>query len=837
MKVQGQLHHWQIADGRRQTSAPASLTEGTRLERRSNWAALEARPRWAHWDESLRSDVHFRSFATKEATRGSIKWPPQWNSSPIVDPQGPLAGVRERARSAPPERNRERGERKAERGSVVPRWDNSVETSIRERTGKAKLKVTLPKYAEPFRPKSAPRPSRTEVPRSKTPVSRSWEGPFSSEPAAPAATGRHARAVRTRPRALAPGDLRASAEMFRTVRRRSQSPTFPRGGMQSAGHEKEVLGRARNAGCSRPVSKGGLRARQQSASADHMPDFDYGKGTRRAARKDDTRSGSERAGRRRQDSVSTPRASVVQDVAAAADAALAKALSLLRQSAPPPAALTRPKTAPLNRTPVISTDLDPPTSAKVKTSVSSRADRLAAARPRSNLSRQALPAVDDPPGTIAPNSHSHNEHGRKLRASDTPSMITPKPAGLVRRVVASTGEGAADCFGLDRASEWTSAAASGSAVCLVELARGETTGVFVKLVVTDRERALGGVRFAHAADLTDALEEVGYGDIRFHAKDNPSPANPVVRTFKLGAKTAIGRYLSVTLYPRHSSLADTQSDISVQRIYVGRGDPALLSESVLMRKPEKKLRMVGSFRHVFVEETGKENREEGSQGQISGADVPVAVDGSWNAPVAFDGPGDVPVAFDESVDSLTQAQTAEPGAAVAGIDSARQSGYRASNESNNGTSLAPGELFRVSEFGDRSKRASAADASGYSTRLVAVKNNPGSATERVASPGPDQLEEWLAGALRFDRPSLEERMPAYVPVADSEAATYEGPNTGDGRLDEEEAGEEIVEEEVRSQDESQKLDEEWNDILTGEALDDPAAGAGISDRADGVDEC
>lgn len=300
---------------------------------------------------------------------------------------------------------------------------------------------------------------------------------------------------------------------------------------------------------------------------------------------------------------------------------------------------------------------------------------------------------------------------------------------------------------------------------------------------------------------------MGYGDIRFHAKDNPSPSTPVVRTFKLGPKTAIGRYLSVTLYPRHSSLADTQSDISVQRIYVGRGDPALLSESVLMRKPEKKLRLVGSFRHVFVEETGEENRGDESRGQVLGADVPVAA---------------VPVANDELENGSAQGQ---PGTDQAGENVSR---YRASDESNNGTSLAAGELFRVSEFGDRCKRASeippTVDAPSYGSRFVAVNNlvkgNSGKATERVASPGPDQIEEWLAGALRFERPSLEEQMPAYV----SEVATFVGQNTRDGPLSEEKTEEELAGEELLSQDESARLDEGGNDyVMTGVLAESAAA--------------
>jgi hypothetical protein len=45
-------------------------------------------------------------------------------------------------------------------------------------------------------------------------------------------------------------------------------------------------------------------------------------------------------------------------------------------------------------------------------------------------------------------------------------------------------------------------------VCLVELGRRVSTGVFVKLVMTDREGSPGGVRFAHAAESTDALKEV-----------------------------------------------------------------------------------------------------------------------------------------------------------------------------------------------------------------------------------------------------------------------------------------------------------------------------------------
>jgi hypothetical protein len=263
----------------------------------------------------------------------------------------------------------------------------------------------------------------------------------------------------------------------------------------------------------RPFVSGHVRMRGSLGKSQSLA-FDYGKETKRGGNTNGRSRPREEGDNK---VVSKSRVAMSLDVDAAADAAFAKALSLLRQSAPAPVILKRAaKTGP----PAIQPTFEPFRSVLREYPLSKTA-RLAHALPRMSLSLKAgeMCSVGDYREKASTVSQiatcSHDVNGRKAAREPNPHRKPPsKAAGLVKGVVAATGEGAAECFGLNRASEapglraWKSARAAGSSVCLVELGRRETTGLYVKLVMTDREGCPGGVRFAHAAELTDALEEV-----------------------------------------------------------------------------------------------------------------------------------------------------------------------------------------------------------------------------------------------------------------------------------------------------------------------------------------
>jgi hypothetical protein len=256
----------------------------------------------------------------------------------------------------------------------------------------------------------------------------------------------------------------------------------------------------------RPFVSGHVRMRESICKSQSLA-FDYGKRTKRLG---NTNGRSRPREERDNKVVSKSRVAMSLDVDAAADAAFAKALSLLRQSEPAPVIL---KPAAKTGPPAIQPFLEPGRSVFREVPLS-KSSRLAHALPRMSLSRKMC-LVGDPrvkASTVSETTTcSHDVNGRKT-ATNPHRKAPSKAAGLVKEVVAVTGEGAAECFGLSRASEglrvWKSAHAAGSSVCLVELGRRETTGLFVKMVMTDREGSPGGVRFAHAAELTDALEVV-----------------------------------------------------------------------------------------------------------------------------------------------------------------------------------------------------------------------------------------------------------------------------------------------------------------------------------------
>jgi hypothetical protein len=243
--------------------------------------------------------------------------------------------------------------------------------------------------------------------------------------------------------------------------------------------------------------------------------------------------------------------------------------------------------------------------------------------------------------------------------------------------------------------------------------------------------------------------QVGYGEIRFHANEHPCQNAPVVRTFKLGPQTVIGRYLSVTLYPR-GGLSDSLDEITVQRIYVGRGDPNLLSEDVLMMRPEKRPQLPGSLRHVFVEVA--EGEEKVSSRIVESGDVLGTV--SKESIRGFNNPGEVKESVEAS-GNLGEAETLKETPMA-------ESGYRASTQS---SLEGLGYRFSISEYAD-------------GAHLTASGGRCEPKLERITTPGPDHIGEWLS---LQDRPSLEEGMPAYVPKG-TEGATFDGASTQEGRL-------------------------------------------------------
>jgi hypothetical protein len=247
----------------------------------------------------------------------------------------------------------------------------------------------------------------------------------------------------------------------------------------------------------------------------------------------------------------------------------------------------------------------------------------------------------------------------------------------------------------------------------------------------------------------------GYGEIQFHANEHPCQNAPVVRTFKLGPQTVIGRYLSVTLYSR-GGFSDSLDDITVQRIYVGRGDPNLLSGDVLMMRPGKRPQLPGSLRHVFIEVA--EGEEKVPSRVVESGEVLGTVSKESNR--VLDDPGEVKESVREASGNLGGAETLRD--LDTPIAFTTESGYRASTQS------SIGDLeyrFSTSEYAD-------------GAHLTASGGRCERKLERITSPGPDHIGEWLS---LQDRPSLEEGMPAYVPRG-SEGATFDGSSTQDGRL-------------------------------------------------------